>query len=395
MQKRAWWDVAVGVTALACAFLIWLDAAVIPGAPKNTIASSSALAAFVVAYAVFGRWLIGCDAPVAAHVYLGLMTLIVALGCAADPNLSVLQAMAYPLIGCLAPGRIRTMLAWDVVLGIAMFAGLALGPAGVSAAAITASLSFVFAVAIGLWIWRIVDWGAERAHLLVELQAAQNREAAAASDAGAVRERERLARDMHDTVAQSLTGLVMLAERAERQALRIDASGALPETLRTMESAARETLREIRSLVAESASQSVEDGLNEAARRVAARFDREAGIAVDVRFDEVELSREQQVVLLRCLQEALANVRKHASASKVEASLRAVDDVLMLEVVDDGVGVAQGRGDGFGLSGMRDRVRTFGGDVTLESAEPNGARLTVTVPTRSTTAADVRGEQVS
>ncbi|MHA7986951.1 sensor histidine kinase [Rathayibacter sp. CAU 1779] len=395
MQKRAWWDVAVGATALVCAFLIWLDAAVLQGMPKNTIASSSALAAFVVAYAVFGRWLIGRDVPIAAQVYLGLMTVIVAFGCAADPNLSVLQAIAYPLIGALAPGRIRSMLAWDVVLGLGVFAGLALGPAGVTAAAITASLSFLFAVAIGLWIWRIVDWGAERARLLSELQAAQSRAAASAQEAGAARERERLARDMHDTVAQSLTGLVMLAERAERQASRIDASGALPETLRTMEDAARETLREIRSLVAESASQPVEDGLNEAARRVAARFDREAGIAVDVRFDDVELSREQQVVLLRCFQEALANVRKHAMASSVEASLRAADDALVLVVADDGIGVADGIRDGFGLSGMRDRLRTFGGNVTLESAAPAGARLTVTVPMHSSAVADVRGEHVS
>ncbi|WP_246846711.1 sensor histidine kinase [Humibacter ginsenosidimutans] len=389
MQKRLWWDAAVAVSVLACAFLVWLDTAFDHAMPKNALGALLALAAFAVAYGVFGRWLIGRPHPVASQVYLGVVVVITAVGCAADPNIAVLQAIAYPLIGCFAPVGFFGMLAWDVLLALGVFVGLAAGPAGATAAAITAVLSFLFAVAIGLWILRITHWGLERARLLSEVQKAQQQAAVSARDAGAARERERLARDMHDTVAQSLTGLVMLAERAQRQASAPTGAGELPDTLATIEDAARETLREIRSLVAETTTPSVDDGLAEAARRVVQRFARETGIAASIEFDAVVPQREHEVVLLRCLQEGLANVRKHARAATAAATLRSVGDTVVLEVVDDGVGVAGVVDDeeGFGLAGMRERVRMFGGTVALRPAPGGGARLTVSVPSGSGAAA--------
>jgi signal transduction histidine kinase len=381
-----WWDAAVALTLIACAFLVWLDTVLVPAMPKRSVAALLALAGFAVAYGAFGRWLTPTRHPVASQVYLAVMVAITAIGAAADPNLATLQVVAYPLIGRFAPGRLVGMIVWDAVLGLAVFAGLALGPAGPTAAAITAVLSLLFAIAVGVWITRIMQWGAERARLVAELQAAQENAAASAREAGAARERERLARDMHDTVAQSLTGLVMLAERAERQASRLDDTGALTETLETIEDASRETLREIRALVAETAVPSVDDGLAEAARRVAQRFERETGISTAVDFEPVPLQREHEVVLLRCLQEGLGNVRKHAEATRAWATLHDAGAGVVLEVADDGVGVTRpDDGTGFGLAGMRERVGLFGGSVQLSSAPGGGARLTVSLPTGSDT----------
>ena len=396
---RAWWDAATAATVAACALLMWLDSAVGMDDPAHTAQAFAALAAFAVAYVAFGRLLIRPGRAPAAPVYLGLMVVIVGVGVAVDPNLAVLQVIAYPLIGCLAYGRLAGMFIWDAVLAVAVFLGIALGSSGVLAAGITAGLSFLFALGIGYWITRIMEWGEERARLVAQLQDAQERAEASAREAGAAHERERLARDMHDTVAQSLTGLVMLAERAERQAkaaAEVVSEGwtprdaaALNDTLVTIEDAARETLREIRAIVAESAGQSVDAGLAEAARRVAARFERETQIVTVIAFDDVALDREREVVLLRCLQEGLGNVRKHAQASRVEASLHRTDDGVALAVVDDGVGIARGANPdaGFGLAGMRERLRSLGGDVDLRPAPGGGAWLDVAVPV-GTRAAD-------
>ena len=81
----------------------------------------------------------------------------------------------------------------------------------------TAGFSVAFAIALGLWIASIVEYGEERARLLAELTAAQAEVEALSRDRGAAEERERLAREIHDTLAQTLAGLVILAERAGRQ----------------------------------------------------------------------------------------------------------------------------------------------------------------------------------
>jgi signal transduction histidine kinase len=398
LQKRPWWDAAVAATVVICAAAAWGD---------GTLSSSRgpwtalALVVFALLYACLGRWALGRSRPMLARTYLTALAIVVGAATTTDPSMATLQVVAYPLIGCLA-AAVAEMLVWDVVLALAVFAGYALGVGDAVAGAIVTALSLAFAIVMGLWITRIAAWGDERAALLAEVQAAQQQASDAASETGAARERERIARDMHDTVAQSLTGIVMLVERAERQT-PVDATAEpLRQTLGTLEDAAREALHEIRAVVAESAGSPVEHGLSDAVRRVVTRFERETGVRV--RFDlgdlaDVPLDRELEVVLLRCVQEALANVGKHADADLVEASLRCAEGMVVLTLADDGVGPGGDRevgargagttcapdgaprvGTGFGLDGMRERVRPLGGEVRFGAAPAGGAVLAVRVP---------------
>src|SRR5690606_35797230 len=101
--------------------------------------------------------------------------------------------------------------------GTGFFVSLGMTTTALSAAALTVLFSFTGSVALGLWIWRIAQYGDERARLLDELTAAQDELAVLHRDAGVTTERERLARELHDTIAQSLAGMVLLAQRSRRE----------------------------------------------------------------------------------------------------------------------------------------------------------------------------------
>jgi signal transduction histidine kinase len=244
-------------------------------------------------------------------------------------------------------------------------------------------ISFVFAIVMGVWISRIAELGNERKRLLDELTAAQAQLEVLHRDAGATAERERLARELHDTIAQSLTGQVLLAQRARRER----AAGSLSdETLELLEEASRESLAETRSLVAASARVELPGGgLVEALTRFAARFQRESGIAVVVTAEldpavENALGRDAEVVLLRCAQEGLANVRKHAGARAVRVVLSTADGVATVAVIDDGHGFdPSAAASGFGLSGLRDRLGLVGGELAVDGTA-GATTLTARLP---------------
>ena len=124
-----------------------------------------------------------------------------------------------------------------------------------------------------------------------------------------------------------------------------------------------------------------EGGIAGALDRLAQRYERETAIAVTVRLDvETALTRDLEVVLLRCAQEGLANVRKHSGASRAALTLVARKSELSLRVADDGSGFDPAAAhSGYGLSGMRERLALVGGTLDLESGE-DGTTLLVTLP---------------
>ena len=395
MTTVRWWDVAVGGSLLLMGVLAASDTYRY-GHELGRIGALATLAAIGVGYLWFGRRAIDCpsgraaQSGLAATVFRGVLIVGVGVAAAFNPSLATLQAIAFPLLWTLTDSFLVSVVL-SALLAASAAAGLWLGIGGTASAlgqaAATEGISFVFAIAMGAWITRIARDGATQRRLYEELSVAQDELAALHRDAGSAAERERLAREIHDTIAQSLTSLVMLAQRAGNE-LGPD-SGARP-TVELIEDTARQALTEARTLVAAMSPVRVGDStLAETLRRLAARFERETGIQVLVSVaapgpDGLDgLDRENEVVLLRCAQEGLANVRKHSRAGAASVRLERVGTDAVLTVTDDGRGLgayAPAHENGFGLSGMRDRLALVGGGLTVGAGERGGTVLRVSVP---------------
>ncbi|MFC5993194.1 sensor histidine kinase [Pseudonocardia hispaniensis] len=202
-----------------------------------------------------------------------------------------------------------------------------------------------------------------------------------AREAGVLDERQRMAREIHDTLAQGLTGIVTQLEAAM-------AAGA-DEELRDRHiglarGLARESLREARRSVDALRPEPLEAAqLPDAVADLAHRWSETSGVAV--RLDTTGVPRallpELEVTLFRVAQEALANVAKHAAATTVGVTLSYMDEVVVLDVRDDGSGFTLGeRSGGFGLTAMTQRLRRVSGACTIESAPGEGTALSASVP---------------
>lgn len=391
MLNPRWWDAAAIAVAVVTVLFGLSDPPY--GPPDYGVWAVAAV--FLVVYFAYLRGRLGCEDPGPHTAITIVLCVIVGVGVAFDPGASILQAIAYPFIWVTAPSTRRAVIA-NVALALSLLVGYVahFGWAGLVTGVAVAGLSLAFSLAFGLWITHIAVVGEERARLLEELQSAQGQLAALHRDAGVSEERARLAREIHDTIAQSLTGLVMVAQRAGN---RIEGSGdASPGTAATradvalIEEMAREALTEARGLVATLAPVSTDGGLAAALGRLGAAFERETGVRVEVDADASGLDREHEVVLLRSAQEGLANVRKHAGASRVTIAVAHDDAAVALTVRDDGRGPAprpdpaDGPDDamagGFGIAGLRDRAALVGGTVDFGAAPEGGALLRVTVP---------------
>ncbi len=247
-------------------------------------------------------------------------------------------------------------------------------------------VSLVVSLLFGIWIEKVITQSQQRAELIEQLESARDELAEAHHSAGVMAERERMAREIHDTLAQGMTSIVMLAQAAAVELSRGGADGAAAR-LAAIEDTARENLAEARALVAAFTPVALSEAtLTEVLRRQAERFAAETGVDVQVSLDlpddEVAaLPQAQQVVLLRSAQEALANVRKHAAATQVLITLGLSDGRVWIEIRDDGTGFTPGsESGGFGLNAMRGRVEESGGTVEVESTPGRGTRVQVLIP---------------
>ncbi|MGI5347116.1 sensor histidine kinase [Streptomyces sp. CA-250714] len=249
------------------------------------------------------------------------------------------------------------------------------------------AFGYAAGVGLGLWVRRLVAQGEERAHRLgAELASAQRQLAEAYQRQGAAEERERLAREIHDTLAQGFASIVVLAEAAQ------DNLPAAPgESLRQLESierTARENLAEARVLVGSAPRSGIAPGSVAATlRRTLDRFAQDTGIHVETDLQDVACDQPTRIALLRCTQESLANVRKHAAASTVGLLLTHDADRIELEITDDGKGFVVERARGFGLDGMDRRLAELGGELTVTSAPGEGTRILAALPVTEEAAA--------
>lgn len=183
-------------------------------------------------------------------------------------------------------------------------------------------------------------------------------------------ERERIARDLHDLVGRSLT-LVALKSDVAARLIASDPARAERE-MRGVAEVAREGLAEVRASLAGMAGGSLGREAEAARAALAA-----AGIDATLDGDPETISPEAGAVLAMTLREAVTNVIRHAGATQCRLSVAAANGVARLAVVDDGCGGSFR--EGFGLSGMRQRLTAAGGSLTLGTADP-GTRIEATVP---------------
>ena len=206
---------------------------------------------------------------------------------------------------------------------------------------------------------------------------------AQAREAGVLDERHRMAREIHDTLAQGLTGIITQLQAAERDPAQrrrhVDAAVTL----------ARESLTEARRSVDALRPEALEGALlGEALAGVARGWTERTGMPAEVTITGTArpMSPEAESALLRTAQEALANVAKHAAATRVGLTLSYMDDQVVLDVRDDGRGFdparvgAPGQAGGFGLVAMRQRIEGLSGTLDVESEPGFGTAISACVP---------------
>ncbi|MEU6549976.1 sensor histidine kinase [Streptomyces sp. NPDC046915] len=359
---------AVGVAALG-------------GSDRDTFAALALLACVAVSFAVLHRF--PGNPLVRPHGYLGV--LVAALGGLAYLGSSYAALFMVTLPHYWMFGRTRR--ASMGFLGLAT-AGTLAGSwvrQGWSAeffgeTAVSTLIVVAVGVLIGLWAHSVVEQSTERARLIVELERTQAELSAAHQRQGAADERERMAREIHDTLAQGFASIVVLAEAA-RAGLVTDPDQTARQ-LRSIESTARENLAEARELVGSgrgpggAAAGSVTDTL----RRILDRFAEDTGLTVEAQLTDLDCDQQTRIALLRCTQESLANVRKHARASTVGVVLAQRPYGVELEVTDDGTGFVVEASTGFGLDGMRKRLAELGGRLTVTSSVGDGTRILAVLP---------------
>ncbi|WP_027341180.1 sensor histidine kinase [Hamadaea tsunoensis] len=234
-----------------------------------------------------------------------------------------------------------------------------------------ALLGPVIGAGVAIVMNQVYGWLRREADLLRELADARERLAATERRAGVLAERERLAREIHDTVAQDLSSILLHLRAAP------PAVGAAERTAMTALESARRLVRELTP--AELSGGSLPDAL----ARLAADL-RPFGVATALVVDgePAPLPTPVSVALLRVAQSALANVRTHSAARQAVVTLSFQNSAVRLDVADDGVGFDAERvpAGGLGLPAMRKRVAEAGGVFVVEAAPGGGTAVSATVP---------------
>lgn len=280
--------------------------------------------------------------------------------------------------------RIRPALAAVVVSTAVSICGIGLHGSwtvgGVAGPLLAAGVAVVVALAYEL----VTQQRLERERIMAELVSARDELAASERRAGALAERARLGRELHDTVAQGLASIQLLLHAAERA----DPDGAGIAQLRLARDTAAENLTETRNIIRELSPSPLEGaGIAESLRRLGERTSATGGLTVDVVASRsLEVPTEVGIALFRIAQGALSNVVRHSGAGRAQLELSLVDGDAVLLVSDDGAGFNpatapwQPGDDSFGLRAIRERVEQLDGSLELDTAPGRGTRLRVRLP---------------
>lgn len=261
------------------------------------------------------------------------------------------------------------------------------------AVAIGPGIGTVFAVAIYVSYRALHREALTQRRIAEELAATQQELAATEHQAGRLEERERLARDIHDTLAQGLSSIVLLARAGRASA----STGEAVDVFSTIEDTARDNLAEarrfVRDLTAPSAQADLPDAITEILQRMRRRGN---GLGESTEFranfsgdTHRRLPESVVTAVVRCVQEALNNVAKHAHADNAVVSVAVLGDELTVDIFDDGRGFdpaqapQQESSHGYGLGGIQQRIAALSGTVNIESAPGEGTVVAARIPLTS------------
>ena len=357
-------------------------------APLSTPARATlsvALAAMVPWYLVVGRpQIYGGRVSARSWGYLVGISALLGVAVYLSPSAWFLAFALSPQCFFMLPFRqaMYAVLMFNAVAAVVLIVrhpGQDVVPQSLLNAGFGIGLAFVY----GRFANTIIDQSQERADLIGQLETTRAELASVHHQAGTLAERQRLAGEIHDTLAQGFSSVIMLLQAAEA-GLGPDTPEPARRQISLAAETARENLAEARGLVAALAPADLTSGnLPGALRRVTERLGAETGI--DAAFSEDgeprPLPATLDVVLLRVAQETLANVRKHAEARTVQVSLGYADGMVSLQVSDDGRGFAvDGATNGYGLRGMRERLGQVNGRIEVTSGPGAGTCVRAEVP---------------
>lgn len=227
---------------------------------------------------------------------------------------------------------------------------------------------------------RIIDMFADQAAIIIEHVRLQHQ----AEQYAVLEERQRLARELHDSVTQALYSVTLYADAA-RLAFTRQKWEALEQNLQEVRNMAREAMYDMRLLVFELRPFILDkEGLGSALRSRLAAVEGRAGLNTEVLVKgERRLPIGIEEEIYRIAQEGLNNVVKHSKAREVQIHLKYGEDTVCLEIIDDGMGfdpaIASQNG-GVGLRGIQERAQKLGGSLEIESTSGTGTHLTVKIP---------------
>lgn len=350
------------------------------------LALSCALAALYVAGTVLENRRQGRHLPTPMRWSLPWLGCVVALWIALMALSTSFVWLLFPLIFLtlhLVPTRFSLPLV-GALWAIAAFLPLLSDTTWSLAEAVGPAIGTVFAIGVYFTYRSLGREVTRQAVLAQKLLDAQEELVLSEHLAGRMEERERLSREIHDTVAQGLSSISLLA-RAARNNLAAGNTEEARTQLEAVSEQASSSLAEARRFVYDLRSPDLETSLPAALKSIAGRIEsrQEAlgePLTVEVNCEEAHLPEPISRLILRVSQEALSNVAKHARATRAVLTLSVWDDELCLDIVDNGQGFdPDDHHAGFGLTGIRERVSEAGGAVEISSSE-SGTAVACRIP---------------